>query len=658
MFESWIRPFLLEASGEAAMNHVRVISNYHRIQASPGYRAAAGYVHGQLEAFGLQSEIIRYPADPNILFGNYRSFREWTPREAELEMIYPERKRLARFTEVEISLIQRSTATPVSGIEGELVHVPDAEAIESYENIDVRGKWVLAQGDQMRIHELAVVRNGAIGLVMDNMTQFPPIRSRLDMVDAVQYTSFWWHGEEKTGLGFAVSPRVGDELRKACQHGPVRLRGRVDADLAVGEFENIEAFIPGETEEEVLLVSHLCHPKPGANDNASGPSTLLETARILQRLILGGEIPRPRRGLRFLMIPEMTGTHAYVQMHPDRIKKTVAALNLDMVGANLKLSGGPLTIEKSSRALPSYTAELAYGIFNEVAQDITNFSGTFGYSLTPHIQTPFSGGSDHYILADPTVGIPCPMMITWPDKFYHTTMDTVDHIDPELMRKVAITSAAYMMWIANAGVEETLQLSHRMALQFASDIDTVRLSSTRHGWNAERALKQLAFLKERKEADLRSITRLIPQEDLDRWEKGMEGQLRLVQALHDHAHLEGFTQNNGINGAESESEVAAASTIPSQEWDRVWKQASPGPIDIKGFMDPLTVEEREQWFWLVKRTPHTHTGMTLLGYWMDGKRALREVVDAVELEIGWREEAFTLAYIQLLERLGLIQEAI
>ena len=39
-----------------------------------------------------------------------------------------------------------------------------------------------------------------------------------------------------------------------------------------------------------------------------------------------------------------------------------------------------------------------------------------------------AGGSDHYILSDPTVGIQTPMLNQWPDKFYHTSDDTLDKV--------------------------------------------------------------------------------------------------------------------------------------------------------------------------------------------------------------------------------------
>jgi Zn-dependent M28 family amino/carboxypeptidase len=43
----------------------------------------------------------------------------------------------------------------------------------------------------------------------------------------------------------------------------------------------VTARLAGESEREILVVSHLCHPRPGANDNASGAAAALEAARTL-----------------------------------------------------------------------------------------------------------------------------------------------------------------------------------------------------------------------------------------------------------------------------------------------------------------------------------------------------------------------------------------
>jgi hypothetical protein len=304
-----------------------------------------------------------------------------------------------------------------------VVLLEQGESAEEYANLDVRGKIVFSGGDAARVHALAVERFGALGLITDRIAELPPIRERYDLLDALQYTSFWWTSAEQTkGFGFVLTPREGDRLRRLLQGStePVRVHARIDARLYDGEMEVVSALLPGtgETDEEALIVSHLCHPQPSANDNASGAATALECARTLHRLIEDGLLPRPKRSIRVLLPPEITGSYCYLATHTERIPRTVAALNLDMVGENQDLCKGPLLAERPPAAGAGFAGDLLAALLTEMArQDARNLAGTSGYALFKWAVTPFSGGSDHYLFADPTVGIPCPMLIQWPYKF-------------------------------------------------------------------------------------------------------------------------------------------------------------------------------------------------------------------------------------------------
>ena len=43
----------------------------------------------------------------------------------------------------------------------------------------------------------------------------------------------------------------------------------------------VSAVVPGSGAGEVLVLAHLCHPQPSANDNASGAAAALEAARVV-----------------------------------------------------------------------------------------------------------------------------------------------------------------------------------------------------------------------------------------------------------------------------------------------------------------------------------------------------------------------------------------
>jgi aminopeptidase-like protein len=86
--------------------------------------------------------------------------------------------------------------------------------------------------------------------------------------------------------------------------------------LRIGEY-----FLPGETDQEILINSYLCHPH-GANDNLSGVVVAVELMKLLSAL------PHRRYSYRLAIWPETIGSVTYIASYPERIAKTVAVLPL------------------------------------------------------------------------------------------------------------------------------------------------------------------------------------------------------------------------------------------------------------------------------------------------------------------------------------------
>ncbi|WP_216827609.1 DUF4910 domain-containing protein [Alkalihalobacterium elongatum] len=649
MFPSWGKVLQEELSGRQAFRYADRIAQFHRIQASTGYREAAEAVVNLLKRDGVEAELVSYLAEAGSRFLAHRTFQEWHCNHAELWIEGEERKRIARFEEEEISVVQRSVATPPGGVEAELVVVDQAEDPKSYEGLNLNGKIALVRGNQFLIHDLAVVKHGAIGLVFDNLNEYPPIRTRLDMPDAIQYTSFWWQGDEQKAFGFAVSPRVGDELRTRCERETVRLSAIVDAELYDGHYENIEFFIEGKQQEEILLVSHLCHPYPGGQDNASGPGTLMETMRTLQRLINEGKLPQPDLGIRFLLMPEMTGTYAYFAQHPERKDTTIAALNLDMVGADQTKGGGPLCIEQPPMATPTFVDRFAYNLLLQVSQNTSNLTGTFKYSTTHFLRTRFSGGSDHYIIADPTIGIPCPMLIQWPDKHYHTTEDSTNNLDPNMMKTVALTTAFYAYGLANGSEQNwSLLLNNDTATRY-TDLQQALTSifkNTHLSKNWEETFEfycdyeRSALESYRQYANIRKFTSL--QKQVDRAQELLGEQIKILQQ---HAHV------TEALVTKTETKVV---NLQSEFTEKVYKRTYEGPFDLTFELERLPVEDRLQWYGFKKQANPPAGYEVFLQYWIDGTRSVKEVLALVHKESGAYDFEYAQNYLQLCERLGLI----
>ena len=203
-----------------------------------------------------------------------------------------------------------------------------------------------------------------------------------------------------------------------------------------------------------------------ANDNASGAAAVMEAARALHTLIASGALPTPRRGIRFLWMPEMTGTYAYLAAHEADLPRTVAGLNLDMVGEDQDQTGSSWLLIRGSDALPSFAEPLLEALREGYFGQAHTFNGQGDFPLFRHAVVPFSNGSDHYILGDPSVGIPSPMLIQWPDRFYHTTADTLEKVSPQSLARSSALAATYAYFLAGAGAPEVAWLAREMTYRF------------------------------------------------------------------------------------------------------------------------------------------------------------------------------------------------
>ncbi|MDH5684422.1 MAG: DUF4910 domain-containing protein, partial [candidate division WOR-3 bacterium] len=310
-------------SGTRAKDYVAGIIRYHRIQSSPGFRAAAKFVANLLTEFGVPNKILNYPGDGKTYFWVSLNPQEWEATDARLTLLEPENRTLADYKENKLSLIQRSAAA--KGLIDEVVLLEDGENREEYRGLNLKGKIVMTKGTIDRVYDLAVKEFGAIGIIYDGILDVPEIRGRYDIPDALQYTSFWWRPNDRKCFGFVLAPKQGERIRTMIKQGKkVKVKASVKSRFYNGKIEVVSALIPGKTEKEILLVAHLCHPQPSANDNASGSGCLLEIARTLNQLIQTKQLAKPKFSIRFLWVPEMTGTYCYLATNPKRIKKTIA----------------------------------------------------------------------------------------------------------------------------------------------------------------------------------------------------------------------------------------------------------------------------------------------------------------------------------------------
>lgn len=664
MLKSIIELIRKEFSGERALDLVAAITRYHRIQASPGFREAAEFVLSELKKSGIKGELLSFPADYQTKYWSLQMFPEWEAEGGRLFLTEPEERKLADYDESKLALIQRSGE---ADLETELFLLEDGEEPQEYEGLDLRGKVVLTKGDLQRVCELAVERGGAAGIIFDGLQDIAGVRSSLDLPDARQYSSFWWSNAEPQCFGFVIPPREGERLRKlikeqAKKGEQVKVRAQVESRFWDGAIEVVSGLIPGETPQEVLIIAHLCHPKPSANDNASGAATALEVARALQSLIGQGKLKRPQRGIRFLLVPEMTGTIAYLATHEGDISQMIAGVNLDMVGEDQERCGGSLLIDRLPGAAPGFVEGLMKRLREEFIQELKGFTGRGGYSSFRYGEVPFSGGSDHSILSDPTVGVPTVMLIQWPDRFYHTSFDTLDKVSPKMLHIVGSLATSFAYFTAGAGSREARWLAAELITQFKAGL--LQLVQQRLGEalaaGSEKEVSKIAaqlieegeYLAGREALTLESLRRLAPLDLADEKHEVHEFAIRELGRARELIACETKVKLNGKNDKrerDKESWEERAVFSPRRRYR--------GPlVQIRPYLKRLPEEDRQAWYRLRKEHKEKASILpTLALYWANGKRTMAEIIDLVEMESGERVGELLVKYFELLAKMGLVE---
>lgn len=454
-----------EVSGESAQRTVEGLSRQHRMRGSSGFRAAAEQVVAELRRAGLaDAALLELPADGKIFYGTQRSRPAWNARFAELWEIGADgarRERLASWDEAPLGLAQDSHSAVVE--RAELIDIGAGAADADYAGRNIAGKLVLTSSQPGSVVARAVGVHGALGIVSWAQNQKQAWWGEDDSL--VRWGHLDTFSEHPT-FAFMVSPAGARALRERLASGEtIRLSARVDAGLEPASYAIPMATIAGTDPAagEVVWSCHLDHPRPGANDNASGCATILEVARTLSKLIAEGRLPKPRRTLRFVWPPEIEGTLALLAGKPELAQRIRAALHLDMVG------GGPATgavfhVTRGPASLPSFVHDVAAAWATWINEQTLAFAetgdatGNLALLAAGGGKEPFRAeladltlGSDHQVYGDSSFGIPAIYLNDWPDRYIHTDRDVPANLDATKLGRVAFLAAATGWTLANAG---------------------------------------------------------------------------------------------------------------------------------------------------------------------------------------------------------------
>lgn len=666
-----VRAIIDEASGERALNDIRRLSLLHRWFVSPGYDEAASYVMAEARRIGLEGVGLEtFPADGKIHYATSSSLPRWSVESAELRMVAPEAKHLVSWEEMPVSLASNSRS---AAVEAELVDVGEGVRPSDYEGKDVVGKLVLASAPQGKgridlVHRLAVLERGAAGVVSYRsyyLDDFP------DLVTWDHLYTLEKNGREST-FGFCVSKRTGRELRRLLGDGrKVVLRADVKAELSPGEYRIVEGSIPGTdlSGQEVWFIAHLDHANPGANDNASGSAAILECARAYQALIRSGALPRPRRTLRFLWVPEVNGTFAYLVSRPERVRRAVAVINMDMVGEDQALCGSTFQATRTPDSVPSFLNDLlAIGLDLLLGSPLLPGHETEApYAMASPAGTrdpwkaglvPYSGGSDHEVFMGGGLQVPATMFGSWPDYFYHTNQDTPDKCDPTALRRAVVLGMMAAGSIAN--------MDSASAVDFADRIYARAVQ--RMGLDLEKAMMALERGRPGRE-DLKEALNLIDR-GFDRESGTLSSLMALFPGDKDlgpavRRKIEALASARGSAGRDVRAACLALCARRNVEPARDpagltpedKEAASIVPRRVPDFPGPLSDEyiaARLEALGIAYRNPFSEAAGFEVGAFIDGRRSVLDIRNAVSAECGPVRLDEVRGYIEDLVRAGLV----
>jgi aminopeptidase YwaD len=473
--DAHLAAIVAEASGSLAKDTVVALGEMHRVQASAGFHSAAEYVAARAREYGLDEvRVESFPADGTTTYGTFRSYYGWEAESGVLDEIAPRSETIADYSKMRVALADYSND---ANVEADLVDVGQGTSEADYAGKDVKGKIVLAGGGVATVHAMAVEKRGAAGVLSYQANQSTGWSG--DYQDNVR----WGHLSPynlKNTFAFMISLRQARAFRERLGSSAIRLRAVVKARMKPAAFDVVSAIIPGTdaTAGEIVYSCHLCHQKPGANDNASGAATILEDARLLATLIKAGKLPRPTRTIRFIWPPEISGTACYFARHPEIVKRMRAAIHMDMVGGDFEKTKAVFHLTRTPMSLPSCVNDVA-AVFGEYVIDGGKRAAAGGDASDAILDAqgrkeplvadfaPFSLGSDHDVYQEGSFRIPTIYLNDWPDVFIHTNNDTPANIDPTKLRRVAVIGAACGYFLASAGPEHARRLAIEVATRGA-----------------------------------------------------------------------------------------------------------------------------------------------------------------------------------------------
>ncbi len=662
--EPWLSLIGGEVNGTAAFDNLAVIATYHRTLGSDQTHEILQRLQAKCRDYGLSSaEILRVPVRTGYEFFGLQNFDGQVPtrvRGAALRLVKPFARLIATTESAPSALIQGSRSADLTA---PVVWIGPGADPKNYEAKDVKGKIVLA-GNALPedVKEMAIHRFGAAGVLY----YFDLPHNSGDNQDA--NLDMWWSPWGKDGrdstFGFSLSNNQYRFLKGMLDRGEeVVVKVKIDAGIKTGDeavFETLDAAILGseQPEEEFLIWAHIDHAQPGAVDNGSGCAVILEIARTLQALIDNGLVPRPRRTIRFLWLPHVSGLYMYLTKHPEKIGRIRGGLSVDSVGISQTQFSNYFAPGKPSQSMPSYWSAVLENLAGELQEranrnlfDFRNMDNLFapeGSRDQFHMRViPYSGFGDEMQSNNSTVGIPTIAFGCLPVPPRHSQVNFLSYIDPTGLHRTAYLGAALAAvfgWTdgRSAGllIDEVFAAGRSKLVQ-ESGLALAALARADGGAIAaafERGQVLLRSGLERERAMLESVRPLVPGDE--RASRLIGLRLREETELADSLSAQLGGEYRRLCRELGCSPRQATLSPEERELDGLVPRPVPGIMGTSAYFgdyyEKVLGKEKLESFGLAPVFSYGHLGYTEAHNFIDGRRSILGIFRAVDSEL-WSE---------------------
>ncbi len=251
--------------------------------------------------------------------------------------------------------------------------------------------------DDSNLHVVSYSVPTDVELELDDLR--PHLFTLPDQPDDVPYRTSYY----REAWGLCMTHRQYESLPEG------RYRVKIDTTLEPGHLTYGEAVLPGLTDDEILLSTHICHPSL-ANDNLSGMAALTEVVRRL-----AARVSPLRHSVRLLFIPGTIGSITWLERNRRTTERIKAGLVLAGAGDR-----APATYKRSRQGS---------GRMDLVMSRLVGDRGGAVIDYYPY-------GYDERQFCSPGFDLPVgrlsrSMHGTYPE--YHTSADDLDFVDDDTL---------------------------------------------------------------------------------------------------------------------------------------------------------------------------------------------------------------------------------